>query len=434
MKVTVFGIGYVGLVIGSCFSDLGNDAICVDVDSKKIENLKQGIVPIYEPGLKEIIERNIKEGRLLFTTDSILGIQNSDIIFIAVGTPPDKNNKADLTFVKQVAREIGQHINGYKIIVDKSTVPVGTADIVKDIIQTCQTRYIFDVVSNPEFLKEGTAIKDFTNPDRIVIGTDSEKAKELLKKLYSGIARVDKPVLFTDVKSAEIIKYASNAMLATRISFMNMIANLCERVGADVKAIAHGIGLDSRIGPKFLQAGIGYGGSCFPKDVNAFIETLKENGCEASILEAVESINQKQKHSLLPKIKRLVPNLNGKIISIWGLSFKPKTDDVREAPSLIIIKQLQNEGAIVNVFDPEAEEKAKLILKNVNYFKTPYDALKDSFCLVIATEWNEFRDLDKEKMKSLLKEPNIVDGRNIYDIKEMKDLGFNYLCVGRSVI
>jgi UDPglucose 6-dehydrogenase len=432
MKISIFGTGYVGLVMGSCLADLGNDVICVDIDKDKIENLNNGVIPIYEPGLKEIIERNIKEKRLTFTINSLLAIQSSEIIFIAVGTPPGKDHKADLSFVKDVAKEIGKNMNSYKLVVGKSTVPVGTADLVKKIIKENQKQnFDFDVVSNPEFLKEGTAIRDFTVPDRVVVGAETEKAKELMKKLYSGITRVDKPLVFTDIKSAEIIKYASNAMLATRISFMNMVANLCEKVGANIKQVAHGVGLDSRIGTKFLQAGVGYGGSCFPKDVNAFIETLNENDCDASILEAVESINQKQKRSLLVKIKKLVPDLKGKTITVWGLSYKPKTDDIREAPALVVIDQLQKEGAIINAFDPEAEVKAKKILNNVNFFKTPYDALSNSFCLVITTEWNEFRDLDKEKMKSLLKEPNIVDGRNVYDPCEMKDLGFNYISIGR---
>ena len=432
MKISVFGSGYVGLIVGTCLADLGNEVICVDIDEDKIENLKKAIPPIYEPGLQDLLKRNIEEKRISFTTNREEAIKNSEVIFIAVGTPSNNDNKADLSFVKAVAADIGKYMNGYKVIVDKSTVPVGTADMVKDIVKENQTgSHEFDVVSNPEFLREGTAIRDFTVPDRIVIGADSEKAKKIMERLYKGIARADKPIIFTDVKSAEIIKYASNAMLATRISFMNMVANLCENAGADVKAVANGIGFDSRIGPKFLQAGIGYGGSCFPKDINAFIETLKENNCDASILEAVESVNKKQKQSLLPKIKKLVPELNGKTITIWGLAFKPKTDDMREAPSLKVISQLQKEGVVINAFDPEAEGTAKKILKNVNYFKTPYDALENSSCLVIITEWNEFRDLDKQKIKEFMKEPNIVDGRNVYEPEEMKEAGFNYIGVGR---
>ena len=432
MKITVVGVGYVGLVVGTCFADMGNDVICVDVDKEKIDSLKSGKSPIYEPGLDDMLERNIRENRISFTTSVEEGIKKSDIIFIAVGTPPGKNHEADLSAVNAVAKSIGQHMDSYKVIIDKSTVPVGTAEIVKGIIKENQKeKNDFDVVSNPEFLKEGTAIKDFTNPDRVIVGANSKKAEEIMKKLYSGIARIDKPILFTDVKSAEMIKYASNSMLATRISFMNMVANLCEKVGANVKAVAQGIGLDSRIGPKFLQAGAGYGGSCFPKDVNAFTETLKANDCDASILEAVDSINQKQKESLLPKIKKLLPDLKNKKIAIWGLAFKPKTDDMREAPSIVIINQLQKEGAKIKAFDPEAERNAKKILKDIEYTPDPYETLKDCDALVIVTEWNEFRALDKEKIKSLLNKPNIIDGRNIWNPEEMKKLGFNYIGVGR---
>ena len=432
MKISIVGAGYVGLVVGTCLADMGNDVICLDIDKAKVENLKKGVLPIYEPGLKDIVDRNIAEKRISFTTDAKNAIENSEVIFIAVGTPPDKDHNADLSFVKSVAMEIGKYMNGYKIIVDKSTVPVGTADEVKKIIKENQEKEIeFDVVSNPEFLKEGTSIKDFTNPDRIVIGTESEKAKEIMKKVYSGIVRTDKPILFTDVKTAEIIKYASNSMLATRISFMNMVACLCEKVGGDIKDVAKGIGLDSRIGPKFLQAGVGYGGSCFPKDVNAFTQTLRENGCDASILESVDIINEKQKKVLFSKVKKLLKDIKGKTITIWGLSFKPKTDDIREAPAMIIIDHLKKEGAIINAFDPEAMDNVKKIFPDINYFKNPYDALKDSSCLVIVTEWNEFRALDMEKIKKLIKEPNVVDGRNIYNPEEMKKLGFNYVGIGR---
>ncbi len=432
MKISVFGAGYVGLVVGSCLAELGNDVICVDIDLNKIKNLKKGNLPIYEIGLKEIIDRNLNEKRIYFTTDSNYAIENSEVIFIAVGTPMKKNNGVDLSFVKSVAEDIGKYMNNYKVIVNKSTVPVGTADIVKQIIKENQRKSVeFDVVSNPEFLREGTALKDFMIPDRIVIGSDSDKAKNIMEKIYESVARTGKPILNTSIRTAELIKYASNAMLATRISFMNELSHLAEKVGADIKKVAQGIGLDSRIGPRFLQAGVGYGGSCFPKDVQALIQTLKQNNCEAKILEAVEEVNQKQKESLLPKIKKLVPSLKGKTITIWGLSFKPKTDDIRGASSLVIINQLQKEDALINVFDPEAQEKTKKILKNINYFKTPYESLKNSSCLVMVTEWDEFRSLDKEKIKKLLKEPNIVDGRNVYDVDDMKEAGFNYISVGR---
>lgn len=432
MKISVFGTGYVGLVVGVCLSDLGNDIICVDIDSKKIEDLKKGIIPIYEPGLKEILDRNIKEKRILFTTDAKLAIDSSDIIFISVGTPMGENHEADLQYVMAVAKQIGNCMKEYKVIVNKSTVPVGTADMIKQVIKENQQKPIpFDVVSNPEFQREGTAIKDFMVPDRIIIGSESDKSMKIMDSVYRSLSRTGKPILHTDIKSAELIKYASNAMLATRISFINEISHLAEKVGADIKKVAQGMGLDSRIGPRFLQAGVGYGGSCFPKDVQALMQTLKNKDCEFKILKAVEDVNQIQKKSLISKIKRLVPKIKGEIITVWGLAFKPNTDDIREAPALTVISQLQEEGAVINAFDPVAEENAKKILNDVNFFKTPYDALKDSSCLVIVTEWNEFRNLDREKIKELLKYPNIVDGRNIYDPKEMKEKGFNYISVGR---
>jgi UDPglucose 6-dehydrogenase len=432
MKITIVGSGYVGLVCGTCLADLGNEVVCVDVDKEKISKLKRGIIPIFEPGLKDLLDRNVREKRLSFTTDIKEAIQESQVIFIAVGTPTSKDQSAELKYVFQVAQDIGKHMNDYKVIVDKSTVPVGTADKVREIIKENQKKAIpFDVVSNPEFLREGEAIGDFTFPDRIVIGVESKKAEEFMTKIYKGITRTGKPLLITDIKSAELIKYASNAMLATRISFMNEIAHLCERVGADVKKVAHGMGLDSRIGARFLQAGAGYGGSCFPKDVKALIKTGHENNVHFQILKAVEDVNEEQKLSLIPKVKKLVPDLKKKTIAIWGLAFKPKTDDMREAPSIVIINELQKLGAQIKAFDPEAEKTASYILKDVTYTKTPYDTVKDADCLVIVTEWNTFRDLDKEKIKKLLKHPNIVDGRNIYDPSEMKTLGFNYEGVGR---
>ena len=432
MNIAIVGTGYVGLVAGACLADLGNDVICVDLDEEKINLLKKGGVPIYEPGLSDILKRNIKEERIMFTTDIKEGISNSRAIFIAVGTPPGKNHEADLGAVKAVAKSIGENMKEYKVIINKSTVPVGTADTVRKIISENQKGSIdFDVVSNPEFLREGEAIGDFTNPDRIVVGADSEKARVIMNDIYKGISRVDKPILFTDVKSAEMIKYASNAMLATRISFMNEVAQLCEKVGADVKAVAKGMGLDKRIGPKFLQAGVGYGGSCFPKDVNAFRETMKENGVNGLIMDAVEKVNYEQKRSLLPKIKKMLPELRGRKIAVWGLAFKPKTDDMREAPSIVVIEQLQKEGAKIVAFDPEAEQTARKIFKNIEYVKNPYDAVKDADLLVIVTEWNEFRELDKEKIKAMMKKPNIIDGRNVYEPGIMLEAGFNYVGVGR---
>ncbi|MBU6391351.1 MAG: UDP-glucose/GDP-mannose dehydrogenase family protein [Planctomycetota bacterium] len=434
MKICCVGSGYVGLVAGTCLADMGNDVICVDVDENKINNLKKGIVPIYEPGLTDMLDRNSREKRITFTTNIKEGIQKSEVVFIAVGTPPDGDDCANISAVISVAENIGRYINGYKVIVNKSTSPVGTLDKIEKVIKSFRKNpsVKYDLVSNPEFLREGEAIKDFTNPDRIVIGVQSKKAKNIMASIYDGISRTDKPIMFTDIRSAELIKYASNAMLATRISFMNEMAQLCEKVGGDIKAIARGIGLDSRIGPRFLQAGVGYGGSCFPKDVKALIQTMKSNGIEAGILAAVDKVNEKQKRSLIHKIKKLVPTLNGKSIAIWGLAFKPKTDDMRDAPSLVIINQLQEAGAKVKTFDPEAQKTAKKILKGVTYCKDPYTTVAGCDALVIVTEWNEFRDIDLKKIKQLLKHPNIVDGRNIYEPQEMKKLGFNYLCVGRK--
>lgn len=432
MKITIIGTGYVGSVTGACLADLGNDVICLDVDKDKIENFKKGNIPIYEPGLNDLVKRNAREGRLSFTTDSKKAIQSSDVIFIAVGTPSADDGSVDLKYVESAARDIGEHMNGYKIIVDKSTVPVGTADRVRDIIKKSQKqKHDFDLVSNPEFLREGEAIKDFMNPDRIVIGADNGKAKDVMLKIYEGIERTGKPILVTDVKSSELIKYASNAMLATRISFMNEIARLCEKTGANIKMVAKGIGLDSRIGPRFLQAGVGYGGSCFPKDVRGIISTAKNYGVDFKILKAVDEVNEEQKKWIIPKIKKEIKDMRGKRIAVWGLAFKPKTDDMREAPSIIIINELQKEGAKIVAFDPEAEYVAKKILGDVEYAKTPYEAIKGCDALVIITEWDEFRDLDKEKMKSLMKVPTIFDGRNIYSRDEMTKLGFRYFGIGK---
>ncbi|HZX44972.1 MAG TPA: UDP-glucose/GDP-mannose dehydrogenase family protein [Candidatus Nanoarchaeia archaeon] len=433
MKIAVMGTGYVGLTVGTCLAELGNEVICVDVDEKKIKSLNEGKIPIYEPGLEDMLKRNFKEKRILFSTDSKTAITSSSVIFIAVGTPPGKDHTADLSFVKQVAKNIGSHMNAYKVIVNKSTVPVGTAQLVSQIVKESQRQAMdFDVVSNPEFLREGEAINDFMMPDRIVIGADSEKARKVMENIYIGIARTSKPIMFTDTKSAEIIKYASNAMLATRISFMNEIARLCEKAGGDVKEVAKGMGFDSRIGPRFLQAGVGYGGSCFPKDVKALEQTMNSYNIKSQILKAVEQVNEEQKKSVLPKIKKILPELKGKTIAVWGLAFKPKTDDMREAPSLVIIDQLQAEGARIKAFDPEAEATAKLVLKDVEYAGHPLEAIEGADALIIVTEWNEFRNLDKEKMIQLMKHPNIIDGRNVYEPKEMNALGFNYMGVGRG--
>ncbi len=431
MKLTVAGTGYVGLVTGAGFANLGNDVICFDVDQAKIDLLSNGVVPIYEPGLEEIYQRNLKAGRLQFTTDANKAIQESDIIFICVGTPEDQQQNADLTAVKNVAMTIGQHINDYKIVVNKSTVPVGTADLVKQIIQENQPHQVeFDVVSNPEFLREGAAVKDFENPDRIVIGTDSPQAEKIMTSLYRTRARTDRPIMVTDIRSAEIIKYASNAMLATRISFMNQLAYLCEKTGADIKQVAKGIGLDNRIGPRFLQAGLGYGGSCFPKDVKALIATLQDYDCDSDLFEAVDRINTQQKSIVVQKLQSVM-DLKGSTIAIWGISFKPKTDDIREAPALTVIRALQDLGANIHACDPVAIENAKTVLSDVKFFENPYESIRDCDALIVATEWNEFRNLDMRAVKILLKRPIVIDGRNIYDPKEMRDIGFTYMGIGR---
>ncbi len=432
MKISVIGTGYVGLVTGACLANLGNDVICVDIDDERISNLRRGILPFFEPGLREIVELNNAQKRLMFTTDSQLAIENSDVIFIAVGTPSDGGGKADLSAVFSVADTIARFINGYKVIVMKSTVPVGTSHRLKEhLASKMKEKHGFDVVSNPEFLKEGDAVQDFMLPDRIVVGTDNGNAKEIMNSLYKAIERTGRPILSADIKTAELIKYASNAMLASRISFMNELSHLCEKVGADIKVIAKGIGLDHRIGPRFLQAGVGYGGSCFPKDVRALAQTLKEHGCSSELLEAVESINERQKLSIILKVKKLVPDLKGKKVAIWGLSFKPKTDDMREAPSITIINELQKLGAVVSAFDPVSEQPARKVLKNVSFADTPFGALEGADLLILVTEWDLFRELDKGRMKELMASPSIIDGRNMYDPEDFTSLGFNYVGVGR---
>ena len=421
-----------GLVVGSCLADMGHEVLCIDVDKEKVDNLNKGKIPIYEPGLGTIIERNKADDRLFFTTDKKKAVDFAEIIFIAVGTPQGHGGTADLKYVEQVAKDIAINMDCYKIIVNKSTVPVGTGDLVKKIIKENQKESIeFDVVSNPEFLREGNAIQDFMNADRIVVGCDNGKAKEKMEQLYHTFVRTFRPIIFVDIKSAEMIKYASNSMLATRISFMNEISKVCEKVGADVKKVAAGMGFDKRIGPRFLQAGIGYGGSCFPKDVRAFIEIGKNQGIDMKILNTVEQVNEEQKKSLLPKIKKLVPDLKNKKIAIWGLAFKPRTDDMREAPSLTLIKQLQEEGTKIAVFDNIAKENEQKIISDVEFVDDQYEVLKDADCLVLVTEWDEFRNFSYVKAKTLMKSPNIIDGRNVYDVEDMKKAGFNYISVGR---
>jgi len=432
MKLTIVGTGYVGLVTGTGFANLGNDVICLDIDEAKIETLKNGVMPIYEPGLEELFRRNVKSGRLQVTTDPESAIQESEIIFICVGTPTDENMTADLSAVDAVAKTIGTHMNEYTIIVNKSTVPVGTADRVRDIIEDTQEEPVeFDVVSNPEFLREGAAVKDFENPDRIIIGSDSPRAVDVMNSLYRARERTDKPIILTDIRSAELIKYASNAMLATRISFMNQLSHLCEKTGADIKAVARGLGLDQRIGSRFLQAGVGYGGSCFPKDVRALISTLRQYECDADLFEAVHRINENQVSAFLSKIDSAL-DIDGSLIAVWGISFKPKTDDIREAPAIKIIQQLQKKGATVRACDPAAAENAKQELDNVEIFENPYETIRDCDALVVVTEWNDFRNLDMRAVKILLKQPILIDGRNVYNPEEMRELGFTYLGVGRN--
>ena len=432
MKLTVVGTGYVGLVTGTGFANLGNDVTCLDIDGGKIDRLSSGELTIYEPGLDEVFKRNLKSGRLVFTTDGMKAIQGAEIILICVGTPITTDHLgADLGAVKAVARDIGRYMDGYKVVVNKSTVPVGTAELVRTIIRENQPHEMdFDVVSNPEFLREGAAVKDFENPDRIIIGTDSAKAEEIMSSLYRSLARTGRPIMVTGIKSAEIIKYASNAMLATRISFMNQLSHLCEKTGADISAVARGLGLDGRIGSRFLHAGLGYGGSCFPKDVKALISTLKEYGCQADLFEAVDRINETQKTVVVDKLASLI-EISGSNIAVWGISFKPKTDDIREAPSIEVIKALQKRGGNIHAFDPVAMENAKKELRDVRFFENPYETIRDCDALVVVTEWDEFRNLDMRAVKVLLKQPVVVDGRNIYDPAEMKSLGFQYLSIGR---
>jgi len=441
MKVAVIGSGYVGLVAGACFAESGNSVICVDIDETKIEGLKQGIIPIYEPGLKEMVLRNCSEGRLSFTTDIEAAVKGSLINFIAVGTPPGEDGSADLKYVLGVARSIGRHMQGFKVIVDKSTVPVGTADKVREaVLDELQTRNVsieFDVVSNPEFLKEGAAIDDFMKPDRVVIGTDNVRTAEIMKELYEPFMRKNNRLIVMDVRSAEMTKYAANAMLATRISFMNQIANLCERMGADVAAVRDGIGSDSRIGYDFLFPGPGYGGSCFPKDVKALVKTAEECSYDFLLLKAVEEVNERQKEVLSHKvIQALGDNSNaplaGKTIACWGLSFKPRTDDMREAPSLTIIENLLAAGAKVRAHDPESLKEAhKYFAERIAYSHNQYEILQGADALVIITDWNEYRTPDFDRILAELKSPLVIDGRNLYKPERMKSAGFTYIPLGR---
>ncbi len=436
MKISIVGTGYVGLVTGTCFAEVGIDVTCVDIDEKKIHNLNKGIIPIYEPGLEEMVHRNKDKGRLHFTTSLKESLRDCEVIFNAVGTPPDEDGSADLQYVLAVAREIGKYMEDYILVVTKSTVPVGTAAKVKLTIQEeldrRKARLEFDVASNPEFLKEGAAIDDFLRPDRIVIGLETTRAEEIMRKLYKPFTLNGHPVIFMDITSAEMTKYVANAMLATKISFMNDVANLCEIVGADVNMVRKGIGTDTRIGQKFIYPGVGYGGSCFPKDVKALIKTSREFNYDLRVLQAVEDVNEDQKSYLFHRIlKYFGNNIKDRTIGLWGLSFKPHTDDMREAPSLVLIRKLIEAGAKVKAYDPVAMNEAKRILgSKITYAADPYDALKEADCLLLVTEWPEFRVPDFGMVKKLLKQPVVFDGRNIYDAATMKSLGFTYFCIG----
>ncbi|MBU2651276.1 MAG: UDP-glucose/GDP-mannose dehydrogenase family protein [Bacteroidetes bacterium] len=436
MKITVVGSGYVGLVTGTCFAEVGVDVTCVDIDENKINGLKKGIIPIFEPGLEDMVHRNVDKGRLHFTTDLASTLEGCEVIFSAVGTPPDEDGSADLKYVIDVAKEAGKNMNDYILMVTKSTVPVGTANKVRLAIQSeLDKRGVnipFDVASNPEFLKEGAAIDDFLKPDRIVIGLESEKARELMSKLYKPFTLNGHPLIFMDIPSAEMTKYAANAMLATRISFMNDIANLCEIVGANVNMVRKGIGSDPRIGSKFIYPGVGYGGSCFPKDVKALIRTARANNYDLKVLQSVEDVNDEQKKVLFNKVyKYFNGDIKGKTIGMWGLSFKPETDDMREAPSLVLIDEFTNAGCKVKAYDPVAmDETKRKIGDKIEYANDAYEALIDADCLVLVTEWKEFRIPNLNVIKKLLKNPAIFDGRNIYDPEEMKNTGFHYFCIG----
>ncbi len=436
MKITVVGTGYVGLVTGTCFSEVGVDVTCVDIDKKKIENLNNGILPIYEPGLEEMVLRNAQKKRLHFSTSLEESIKGAEVAFIAVGTPPDEDGSADLKYVLGVAADIGKHMQAPLVVVTKSTVPVTTAEKVRKAVQAELDKrgsgLTFFVASNPEFLKEGAAIEDFMKPDRIVVGTDSHEAEEIMRKLYKPFLLNGHPIIFMDIPSAEMTKYAANAMLATKISFMNDVANLCEIMGADVNMVRKGIGSDGRIGPKFIYPGVGYGGSCFPKDVKALIKTAKENKYTMRILNAVEEVNEAQKEVLFNKVRtHFNNNLQGKTFALWGLSFKPKTDDMREAPSLVIIERLLKAGASVVAYDPVAMHEAQRILGDtISYSTDMYETLNKADALLIVTEWPEFRSPDFKEMGSRLNGKVLFDGRNIFDQKDMKEMGFDYYCIG----
>lgn len=432
MNICVIGSGYVGLVTGACFAEFGLRVICVDNDLAKINALRQGKIPIYEPGLEEMVLKNIKENRLSFTDNLEEAVKNSLVIFIAVGTPADHQGKADLRYVKEAARATARTMDGYKLIVTKSTVPVGTGKVIAEIIRKYQPKKMpFDIVSNPEFLREGSAIEDFMRPNRVVIGAQSDQAVAIMKDLYAPLYLIETPFVITTVETAEMIKYASNAFLATKISFINEMANLCERVGADVRQVAKGMGLDQRIGPKFLHPGPGFGGSCFPKDTSALAQLAKSLDYDFEIVRSVIRVNLRQRKRMVEKILKAVGNVKGKTLGVLGVTFKPNTDDIREAPALHIIRALENLGALIKAYDPAGMEEAKKILKKVQFQKNLYDAAQGAEALVLVTEWNQFRNIDWNRMKSLLKKPIVIDLKNIYEPAKMISLGIKYTCVGR---
>jgi UDPglucose 6-dehydrogenase len=431
LDIAVIGTGYVGLVTGAGLADFGNDVICVDVDVRKIEALRQGQIPIYEPGLDKIVSKNVHEGRLRFTTDLAEAITAARAIFIAVGTPPKPDGSADLRYVEEVARSIAEHMNGPKLVITKSTVPIGTGRLIEQILESAGKGHQASVVSNPEFLREGSAIEDFMKPDRVVIGASNDEAAELMREIYAPLHSLEIPFVVTNVESAELIKYAANGFLATKITFINEIAVICEKVGANVHDVAIGMGLDTRIGPKFLQAGPGFGGSCFPKDTSAMADISRQHGYDFQIMEAVLRVNDLVKHRMIDKIVEALGDLQGKTIGILGLAFKPETDDMRDSPTITVIKGLQQRGAKIRAYDPQAMENARTMFDDVVYCEDAYETVEGADAMVLATEWNEFRALNFDRVKHALRQPNIIDLRNVYDPNRMAALGFNYKSVGR---
>ena len=432
MHIAVIGTGYVGLVSGACFAEFGTDVICVDVDATKIEKLNNGIIPIYEPGLDAIVKKNVEDGRLHFTTDIRSAVERAQVVFLAVGTPPQADGTPDMSYYRQAAKDVAEAMNDYKVLVTKSTVPVGTGKWLRDFVQeNLKVNTEFGVASNPEFLREGAAITDFMRPDRVVIGSNEDRAIEVMKELYRPLYLIETPIVITSLEAAELIKYAANAFLATKITFINEIANLCDAIGCDVHDVARGMGMDNRIGKKFLHPGPGYGGSCFPKDTRALTTVADQFGVETLIVDAVIEANERQRDAMIPKIEKLVGDLDGKRIGMLGLSFKPETDDMRESPAIEIVAELIKRGASIKAFDPVAMEESKHYISGIEYAHDEYDAIAGADAMVIVTEWNQFRALDLERVKSLLTAPKIADLRNIYEPKEMRELGFEYVGVGR---